>query len=87
MSCTCQDYNHRLAQKRAGKSSRSKVTLARFAKEAELDQWDLRDGVTDGDILGKVYDGGMDAELELTEREGERSMGLFSGVYQLDLKA
>ncbi|GAQ83204.1 hypothetical protein KFL_001390220 [Klebsormidium nitens] len=73
------DYNHRLAQKRAGKSARSKVTLARFSKESTLDEWDLRDGVEDEDILGKLYDGGMDAELELTEREGERSMGLFQG--------
>lgn len=56
------------------------MTLARFSKESTLDEWDLRDGVEDEDILGKLYDGGMDAELELTEKEGERSMGLFSGV-------
>ncbi|KAK6915244.1 NAD(P)-binding domain [Dillenia turbinata] len=39
-----QDYNHKLAQLRAGKSSKSKLLLAKFNSEKSLDGWDVRQG-------------------------------------------
>ncbi|KAK6911216.1 NADH:ubiquinone oxidoreductase intermediate-associated protein 30 [Dillenia turbinata] len=39
-----QDYNHKLAQLRAGKSSKSKLLLAKFKSENSLDEWEVRQG-------------------------------------------
>lgn len=70
-----QDYNNKLAQLRAGKSSKSKLLLAKFKSAESLEGWEVRLGTYFQDVLAAKYDGGMDAKLEFTET-GE---ALFSG--------
>ncbi|CAK8574560.1 unnamed protein product [Lathyrus sativus] len=70
-----QDHNNKLAQLRAGKSSKSKLTLAKFKTESSLDGWETRQGTYFKDVAATKYDGGMDAKFEFTEN-GE---AVFSG--------
>ncbi|XVF74893.1 hypothetical protein PTKIN_Ptkin13bG0147100 [Pterospermum kingtungense] len=70
-----QDYNNRLAQMRAGKSSKSKLLLAKFKSEESLNGWEVRQGTYFQDVIASKYDGGMDAKFEFTET-GE---AVFSG--------
>lgn len=70
-----QDYNNKLAQLRAGKSSKSKLLLAKFRSAESLDGWEVRQGTYFQDVLTAKYDAGMDATFEFTEA-GE---ALFSG--------
>ncbi|CAK9318022.1 unnamed protein product [Citrullus colocynthis] len=70
-----QDYNNKLAQLRAGKSSKSKLLLAKFKSEESLNGWEVRQGTYFQDVVAAKYDGGMDAKFEYTET-GE---ALFSG--------
>ncbi|KAB1213033.1 hypothetical protein CJ030_MR5G013087 [Morella rubra] len=70
-----QDYNNKLAQLRAGKSSKSKLLLAKFKSANSLDGWDVRRGTYFQDVVASKYDGGMDAKFEYTET-GE---AVFSG--------
>uniref|UniRef100_A0A9I9DJX2 Uncharacterized protein n=1 Tax=Cucumis melo TaxID=3656 RepID=A0A9I9DJX2_CUCME len=70
-----QDYNNKLAQLRAGKSSKSKLLLAKFKSEESLKGWDVRQGTYFQDVVAAKYDGGMDAKFEYTET-GE---AVFSG--------
>ncbi|XP_020582630.1 uncharacterized protein LOC110026145 [Phalaenopsis equestris] len=70
-----QDYNNKLAQLRAGKSSKSKLLLAKFESSDSLEGWEVRQGTYFQDVLAAKYDGGMDAKLEFTET-GE---AVFSG--------
>ncbi|GBG88070.1 hypothetical protein CBR_g46441 [Chara braunii] len=71
------DLNHELAQRRAGRSSKSKLTLFKFSKTAAetMDGWELREGRTEYDQVASRFDGGMDASLEY----GESGNGVFSG--------
>lgn len=62
-----QDYNNKLAQLRAGKSSKSKLLLAKFNSSESLDGWEVRQGTYFQDVLAAKYDGGMDAKLEFIE--------------------
>ncbi|KAK9124806.1 hypothetical protein Sjap_014408 [Stephania japonica] len=62
-----QDYNNRLAQLRAGKSSKSKLLLAKFKSAESLDGWEVRQGTYVQDVIAAKYDGGMDAKFEFTE--------------------
>lgn len=62
-----QDYNNRLAQLRAGKSSKSKLLLAKFKSVNSLDGWDVRQGTYFQDTMASKYDAGMDAKFEYTE--------------------
>ncbi|KAK9099866.1 hypothetical protein Scep_023296 [Stephania cephalantha] len=62
-----QDYNNRLAQLRAGKSSKSKLLLAKFKSAQSLDGWEVRQGTYVQDVIAAKYDGGMDAKFEFTE--------------------
>ncbi|PIA36959.1 hypothetical protein AQUCO_03100007v1 [Aquilegia coerulea] len=62
-----QDYNNKLAQLRAGKSSKSKLLLAKFKSEESLDGWEVRQGTYFQDVVATKYDGGMDAKFEFTE--------------------
>ncbi|ANM61139.1 high chlorophyll fluorescence phenotype 173 [Arabidopsis thaliana] len=64
-----QDYNNRLAQLRAGKSSKSKLLLAKFKSAESLDGWEIRQGTYFQDTTASKYDGGMDAKFEFTETE------------------
>ncbi|XWS11674.1 hypothetical protein CRYUN_Cryun37aG0019500 [Craigia yunnanensis] len=70
-----QDYNNKLAQIRAGKSSKSKLLLAKFKSEDSMDGWEVRQGTYFQDVIASKYDGGMDAKFEYTET-GE---AVFSG--------
>ncbi|KAK8950998.1 hypothetical protein KSP39_PZI003704 [Platanthera zijinensis] len=70
-----QDYNNKLAQLRAGKSSKSKLLLAKFKSAESLEGWEVRQGTYFQDVLTAKYVGGMDAKFEFTET-GE---ALFSG--------
>lgn len=62
-----QDYNNKLAQLRAGKSSKSKLTLAKFKSAESLKGWEVRKGTYFQDEAAAKYDGGMDAKFEFTE--------------------
>ncbi|CAM8948546.1 unnamed protein product [Rhodiola kirilowii] len=70
-----QDYNNQLAQLRAGKSSKSKLLLAKFKNAESLEGWEVRKGTYFQDVVATKYDGGMDAKFEFTET-GE---AVFSG--------
>ncbi|KAI4331128.1 hypothetical protein MLD38_029345 [Melastoma candidum] len=70
-----QDYNHKLAQMRAGRSSKSKLLLAKFKTAESLDGWEVRMGTYFQDVLATKYDGGMDAKFEFTET----GQAIFSG--------
>ncbi|GFZ04421.1 high chlorophyll fluorescence phenotype 173 [Actinidia rufa] len=62
-----QDYNNKLAQLRAGKSSKSKLLLAKFKSKDSLNGWDVHQGTYFQDVVAAKYDGGMDAKFEFTE--------------------
>ncbi|XP_068637626.1 protein HIGH CHLOROPHYLL FLUORESCENCE PHENOTYPE 173, chloroplastic [Aristolochia californica] len=62
-----QDYNHKLAQLRAGRSSKSKLVLAKFKTAESLQGWEVRQGTYFQDVIATKYDGGMDAKFEFTE--------------------
>ncbi|GMY38342.1 protein HIGH CHLOROPHYLL FLUORESCENCE PHENOTYPE 173, chloroplastic isoform X1 [Fagus crenata] len=62
-----QDYNNKLAQLRAGKSSKSKLLLAKFKSADSLNGWEVRQGTYFQDVIAAKYDGGMDAKFEYTE--------------------
>ena len=70
-----QDYNNRLAQLRAGKSSKSKLLLAKFKSADSLHGWEVRQGTYFQDAFATKYDAGMDAKFEFTE-DGD---AVFSG--------
>lgn len=62
-----QDYNNQLAQLRAGKSSKSKLLLAKFKSADSLKGWEVRKGTYFQDEVAAKYDGGMDAKFEFSE--------------------
>ncbi|GMN19223.1 hypothetical protein TIFTF001_043015 [Ficus carica] len=62
-----QDYNNKLAQLRAGKSSKSKLLLAKLKSAESLAGWEVRQGTYFQDVIASKYDGGMDAKFEFTE--------------------
>ncbi|KAL8536188.1 hypothetical protein ACS0TY_011720 [Phlomoides rotata] len=70
-----QDYNNQLAQLRAGKSSKSKLLIAKFKTEDSLNGWEVREGTYFQDAVAAKYDGGMDAKFEFTEN----GAAVFSG--------
>lgn len=67
LSKAFQDYNHKLAQTRAGRSSKSKLTIAKFNQATASDGWELREGLYFTDEIAGMYDGGMDAQFEVSE--------------------
>jgi len=62
-----QDYNHKLAQTRAGRSSKSKLLLVKFSQANAAEGWELREGLYFTDEIAGKYDGGMDAQFEVAE--------------------
>ncbi|KAL8139200.1 hypothetical protein V2J09_005201 [Rumex salicifolius] len=62
-----QDYNNKLAQVRAGKSSKSKLQIAKFKSPDSLNGWEVRQGTYFQDAVASKYDGGMDAKFEMEE--------------------
>ncbi|KAF8025162.1 hypothetical protein BT93_F2105 [Corymbia citriodora subsp. variegata] len=75
LSKAFQDYNNRLAQLRAGRSSKSKLLLAKFKFPESLQGWQVRRGTYFQDVLATKYDAGMDAKFEFTET----GQAVFSG--------
>lgn len=71
-----QDYNHKLAQTRAGRSSKSKLTIAKFSQATASEGWELREGFYFTDDVAGKYDGGMDAQFEV----GEDGNAVFTGT-------
>lgn len=67
LSKAFQDYNHRLAQLRAGRSSKSKLTIAKFNRQEALEGWEVEQGTYFTDTFASKYDGGMDATFEFKE--------------------
>ncbi|CAI9281307.1 unnamed protein product [Lactuca saligna] len=67
LSKAFQDYNNQLAQLRAGKSSKSKLLLAKFKSADSLKGWEVRKGTYFQDEVAAKYDGGMDAKFEFSE--------------------
>lgn len=72
-----QDYNNKLAQLRAGKSSKSKLLIAKFKSEDSLNGWEVRQGTYFQDAVAAKYDAGMDAKFEFTET----GQAVFSGNF------
>ncbi|RAL43785.1 hypothetical protein DM860_014286 [Cuscuta australis] len=62
-----QDYNHKHAQLRAGKSSKSKLLITKFKSKNSLNGWEVRAGTYFKDAVATKYDGGMDAKFEFTD--------------------
>uniref|UniRef100_A0A7I4B1K6 NAD(P)-binding domain-containing protein n=1 Tax=Physcomitrium patens TaxID=3218 RepID=A0A7I4B1K6_PHYPA len=75
LSKAFQDYNHKLAQTRAGRSSKSKLTIAKFSQATASEGWELREGFYFTDDVAGKYDGGMDAQFEV----GEDGNAVFTG--------
>ncbi|XP_019426585.1 PREDICTED: uncharacterized protein LOC109334992 isoform X4 [Lupinus angustifolius] len=67
LSKAFQDHNNKLAQLRAGKSSKSKLPIAKFKSASSLDGWFVRQGTYFQDVVATKYDGGMDAKFEFTD--------------------
>ncbi|KAK2432215.1 protein HIGH CHLOROPHYLL FLUORESCENCE PHENOTYPE 173, chloroplastic [Trifolium repens] len=67
LSKAFQDHNNKLAQLRAGKSSKSKLMVAKFKSQSSLNGWEVRQGTYFQDVVTTKYDGGMDANFEFTE--------------------
>ena len=74
-----QDHNNKLAQSRAGKSSKSKLLIAKFKSASSLNGWEVRQGTYFQDVVATKYDGGMDAKFDFTET-GD---AVFSGISYL----
>lgn len=72
---TLQDYNNQLAQLRAGKSSKSKLLIAKFKSPESLDGWEVSQGTYFQDVVATKYDGGMDAKFKFNEN----GLAIFSG--------
>lgn len=71
-----QDYYNELAQLRAGKSSKSKLLLAKFKTRKSLDDWEVREGNYFSDSsFAPQYGEGIEAEFDFND-EGE---AVFSG--------
>lgn len=70
-----QDYNNMLAQLRAGKSSKSKLLIAKFKSPDSVNGWEIRQGTYFQDVVASKYDGGMDAKFEFNEN----GLAIFSG--------
>jgi len=71
-----QDYYNQLAQSRAGKSSKSKLTIAKFKSAKSVKGWEVRQGSYFQDIYPSRFDGGTDASFEYSER----GQAVFSGI-------
>jgi hypothetical protein len=72
-----QDYYNELAQLRAGKSSKSKLLLAKFKTRKSLDDWEVREGNYFSDSsFAPQYGKGIEAEFDFDD-EGK---AVFSGL-------
>lgn len=69
-----------MAQLRAGKSSKSKLLLAKFKSADSLNGWEARQGTYFQDVVAFKYDAGMDAKFELSETGDAVFSGKFDGL-------
>ncbi|TVU33493.1 hypothetical protein EJB05_25316 [Eragrostis curvula] len=70
-----QDYYNQLAQSRAGKSSKSKLSIAKFKSAKSVQGWEIRQGSYFQDIYPSRFDEGTDATFEFSES----GQAVFSG--------
>lgn len=78
LSKAFQDYNHKMAQLRAGRSSKSKLLIAKFRQPNSTEGWTVRQGTHFTDDVAVKYDGGMDAQFEIGEGGAEFSGFVFT---------
>jgi hypothetical protein len=73
-----QDYYNQLAQSRAGKSSKSKLLIAKFKSAKSVKGWEVRQGSYFQDIYPSTsrFEGGTDASFEFAES----GQAVFSGI-------
>ncbi|OEL29406.1 hypothetical protein BAE44_0009576 [Dichanthelium oligosanthes] len=69
------DYYNQLAQSRAGKSSKSKLMIAKFKSAKSVQGWEVRPGSYFQDFYPSRFDEGTDASFEFAESE----QAVFSG--------
>ncbi|RLN13482.1 hypothetical protein C2845_PM09G23380 [Panicum miliaceum] len=62
-----QDYYNELAQLRAGKSSKSKLRIAKFKSAKSLNGWEVRQGSYFPNTFASGFDEGIDAAFEFSE--------------------
>ncbi|KAL6873635.1 hypothetical protein ACP4OV_013717 [Aristida adscensionis] len=62
-----QDYYNELAQLRAGKSSKSKLLIAKFKSAKSLNGWEMRQGSYFPETFSSRFDEGVDASFEFSE--------------------
>lgn len=62
-----QDYYNELAQLRAGKSSKSKLRIAKFKSAKSLNGWEVRQGSYFPNTFASSFDEGIDAAFEFSE--------------------
>ncbi|KAL6603525.1 hypothetical protein ACP70R_043886 [Stipagrostis hirtigluma subsp. patula] len=62
-----QDYYNELAQLRAGKSSKSKLLIAKFKSAKSLNGWEVRQGSYFPNTFASRFDEGIDASFGLSE--------------------
>ncbi|RXH94046.1 hypothetical protein DVH24_016113 [Malus domestica] len=60
------DYNNKVAQLCAGKSSKSNLTIVKFKTPESVDGWEVCQGTYFLDVVASKYDEGMDAKFEFT---------------------
>ena len=53
-----------MAQLRAGKSSKSKLTIVKFKTSESVDGWEVCHGTYFQDVVASMYDGGTDAKFK-----------------------
>ncbi|KAK3155969.1 hypothetical protein QOZ80_2AG0101140 [Eleusine coracana subsp. coracana] len=70
-----QDYYNQLAQSRAGKSSKSKLSIAKFKSAKSVKGWEVRQGSYFQDVYPSRFDEGTDASFEFSES----GQAVFSG--------
>ncbi|KAJ3696295.1 hypothetical protein LUZ60_001672 [Juncus effusus] len=62
-----QDYYNELAQLRAGKSSKSKLLLAKFKSRKSLEGWEVRKGNYFSNSFALQFDEGLEADFDFNE--------------------
>lgn len=73
---TLQDYYNELAQLRAGKSSKSKLLIAKFKSPKSLNGWEVDQGSYFPNTFASRFDEGIDASFDFSEA----GQAVFSGI-------
>lgn len=78
LSTFLQDYYNQRAQSRAGKSSKSKLLIAKFKSAKSVKGWEVRQGSYFQDFYpsSSRFEGGTDASFEFAES----GQAVFSGI-------